>query len=66
MNPALEALYVIDPDRDWPTYMAAMRVKCPWCRVRPYQHCHTNGVPLREGNRIHPSRESKGHEEAEQ
>lgn len=65
MNAALEALHALDPDRDWETFMAAMRVKCPWCKARAYQNCHINGMPLREGNRIHPARAAKGAGEAE-
>lgn len=65
MSAALEALRALDPDRDWETFMAAMRVKCPWCKARSYQSCHVDGMPLREGTKIHPARAARGAEEAE-
>lgn len=61
---AAEVLRALDPNRDWDTYVAAMKVKCPWCKARPGHTCHTDGRPLRQGNRIHPSRAARSHTEA--
>lgn len=60
---ATDALMAFDPNRDWDTYRAAMRITCPWCKARPHHPCHTNGAPLRYGDRIHPSRASRSHTE---
>lgn len=46
----------LDPGRDWAVVRAAMNVKCPWCKARPFQVCHSQGRPLAQGDRIHPSR----------
>lgn len=59
MNAAIEALRTLDPTRDWDTFLAAMKVKCPWCKAAPYRPCQTDNSPLRHGDRIHPSRAAR-------
>lgn len=50
------AYAALDANRDWATVRAALKVKCPWCHARPHHPCHTQGIPLAQGNRLHPSR----------
>jgi hypothetical protein len=50
------AYKALDPNRDWVMFRAAMRLRCPWCKAHPGHHCHSGGVPLALGSRVHPSR----------
>lgn len=60
---AADAFRALDPERDWDTYRAAMKVKCPWCKADPFRPCVTEGAPLRHGDRIHPARAARSHGE---
>ena len=52
----IEAAYAALGPRDWDTFRAAMRVRCPWCKAQPGKHCTTMGVVLTLGERVHPAR----------
>lgn len=52
------AYAALDPSRDWGPYRLALTRACKWCKARPGQACVTpsNGLPLTQGDRVHPSR----------
>ena len=52
----VEAAYAALGARDWGTFRAAMRVKCPWCKAQAGKRCTTMGIVLALGDRIHPAR----------
>ncbi len=54
---SVEAAYAaLDSNRDWGVFRAAMRLRCPWCKAHPGHHCHSGGIPLALGTRVHPAR----------
>lgn len=52
----VEAAYAALGPRDWGTFRAAMRVRCPWCKAQPGKACTTMGIPLVKGDRVHHAR----------
>ncbi len=52
------AYQALDPNRDWGMFRAAMRLRCPWCKARAGHACHSGGIPLALGTRVHPARMS--------
>lgn len=52
----VEAAYAALGPRDWGTFRAAMRIRCPWCKAQPGKHCTVQGIRLTEGDRVHPAR----------